>query len=198
MGIWAVAHGVDLVELYDSGQSFESALPATPAVYLWKLNIRASIAESAESLSMTNWLDRLCKLPLGRSHGVRVGHFLTLGDIELRGNGLPPDKKASFQNFLTKPANRRWLLGYLDELSAHMPALYVGETERLPQRVREHVAGASVFGAQVSEDPDLSWEALDLWYAPISACGEQAVKARRSLEYLSTIMTLAGFTRRPG
>ena len=44
---------------------------------------------------------------------------------------------------------RRWLCRFLRGLSNFVPPLYVGETNSLPTRAREHLAGESGFGAKI-------------------------------------------------
>lgn len=88
---------------------------------------------------------------------------------------------------------------YLSELSAHLPALYVGETDNLQQRVKQHIAGDSQFGAQIAAMEELDWRMMSLFYVKVDNQNlDFAAAARKSLEYVTTSLTIAGFTSRPG
>lgn len=88
---------------------------------------------------------------------------------------------------------------FLRGLNQHLPALYVGETQHLAVRVRQHIVGDSDFGGKVIENLNLSWQQLELYYASVEHPDEtRATLARRSFEYLTSCVTLAGFTNRRG
>lgn len=197
--LWRDEAGAELKELYDGGETLGTLLPSEPAIYLWKLSIAPSVLQRADPLEYAKWLDDLCSVPFGRVVDTQLCHYLLLAQIELRGRGLPPPKKRFFERFLTPGPARRWMTDYIAGLNSHLPSLYVGETDNLQNRILQHMAGDSVFGAQVREIPELDWRKLHLHYAVISnKNSEGATAARQAIEYLTSCLTIAGFTRRPG
>jgi predicted GIY-YIG superfamily endonuclease len=197
--LWQSESGTELLELFDGGESLGTLLPKCPAVYMWKLSLSPTVLQRSDAEEYTTWLDELCSLPLGRVLDTQISHFLRLSEVEIRGRGLTDEKKNFFRKFLAAGASRRWMTEYIAELSAHLPALYVGETENLQQRITQHIAGDSQFGLQVKSDAALSWRTMQLYYAEIAHKDATfAIAARRSLEYLTSSLTIAGFTTRPG
>lgn len=196
---WALAFGRDLVELAESHQSFDTVVPTRAGVYLWKLTLRPTISQRNDPVAFADWLNTLCMTPQGRAIESQLAHFIRLNGVEIRGRGLPDDKRAFFKAFLANAAARRWMLAFLDGLTAHMPAMYAGETENLSARARQHIVGESDFGAYVIDEPSLDWKNLDFHYVTVDHPHQgQASRARKSLEYVASCLTIAGFTRRPG
>ncbi|WP_156752892.1 GIY-YIG nuclease family protein [Mycobacterium sp. 1245801.1] len=197
--LWQSESGADLLDLYNGAEPLATLLPKCAAVYMWKLALAPGILQKADPDEYTTWLDRLCTIPLGRVADSQLSHYLRLSNVEIRGRGLPEPKKQFFRKFLSPNSARKWMTEYINELSAHLPALYVGETENLQQRITQHLSGESQFGAQVREAPELSWKMLRLYFVRIeNRDSEFATAARRSLEYLTSSLTIAGFTIRPG
>jgi hypothetical protein len=92
---------------------------------------------------------------------------------------------------------------FLASLGALVPPLYVGETNRLHERIRKHVSGDSHFGKLVGNKLKLNWSDLDLWYwhlaPPEEADGDSTKKQRRTMfELLVTRFAVAGCVSRPG
>jgi len=197
--LWHSESGADLLELYNAAEPLSTLLPNCAAVYMWKLALRPGILQKASPDEYVTWLDRLCRIPLGRVADSQLSHYLRVSNIEIRGRGLPEAKKHFFRKFLSPPPARKWMTEYINELSIHLPAIYVGETENLQQRITQHLAGDSQFGAQIRETPELAWDMLKLYFVKVeNADAEFAAVARRSLEYLTSSLTIAGFTIRPG
>ncbi|MBE1548132.1 hypothetical protein GGC64_002140 [Mycobacterium sp. OAS707] len=197
--LWQSESGAELLDLYNGAEPLSVLLPKSAAVYMWKLSLTPGILQKTDPDEYTTWLDSLCSLPLGRIVDSQLSHYLRLSKVEIRGRGLPEQKKQFFRKFLSPPSARKWMTEYISELSGQLPALYVGETENLQQRVTQHLSGDSQFGAQVREIPELNWNMMRLYFVKIdNKDADFAAVARRSLEYLTSTLTIAGFTTRPG
>lgn len=194
---WAHVRGADLQEAFDSG-TLQAELPSVQAIYMWKWSLEALEHELSDPDSALAWLMTLTSIPAGRILGLRLNHFLRIDEAHLGGCGLPPSKVGVFRQFLQKSKNRRWLHRYLRDLAAHAPALYVGETGNLPVRTRSHLAGNTDFGEMVSGSPVLDWSKLDFYYCQLGEASDNSSEFRKSIEYLTAVLTLAGFTSRPG
>ena len=89
---------------------------------------------------------------------------------------------------------------FLQELSANLPAMYVGETGNLAARTTQHMTGLSDFGSAMINSSEVEWPDLDLQYLAVGSKDAEARQApfRKTLEYISATLTVAGYTRRPG
>jgi hypothetical protein len=199
VSLWKSELGEDLVNELEVTNNLKSILPNSPAIYLWKLRITPTPAQSASPITYTSWLNDLCSTPLGRVISKPLSHYLQLNDLELRGRGLPDHKQAFFLEFLSTRPGRIWMTKFLRGLNEHIPALYVGETDQLATRTKQHLTGESDFGQQIIGTMDLTWRQLEIYYAPVTHANEErATAARRSFEYITACLTVAGFTNRPG
>lgn len=186
--------------MLQNGERLTWAVPETPGVYMWKISLRVPYYLQSDPQSFTAWLDRLCRMPNGAIGERRLGHSILLRGLEIRGGGLPSEKRNSLLGFLTTHQRRKWMVQLLEELSRSLPAIYVGETNDLAARAMQHMNGLSDFGAVVHESPDLDWADLDLHYLPIGSGENEERQApfRKTLEYVFATLTIAGYTRRPG
>jgi hypothetical protein len=194
---WGNVRGEDLVELDQDGE-LATALPERAAIYLWKWSLRPRPADTLTPDSVVTWIDEAVSVPRGVATQVRASHFAWVNELELRAGSLRPDKRAALRRFAEKPGNRRWLGTFLEQLGAHTPALYAGETGHLPTRIRQHLRGESDFGALVEGHARLCWEKLELHYYDLGPPREGNMITRQTFEYIAAALTIAGYTSRPG
>lgn len=196
-GLWTAVPGSILLDLYETGR-LAGDLPRSAAIYMWKRSLRIPDDRAMTPESFVSWLDEVSTAALGQTRHVRLNHYLKAEAIELAGAPLPPDKANALAAFVRHPRNRRWLEHYLEQLAPHAPALYAGETTNLVARVGQHIAGESDFGGIVYSTTGLDWASLDLHYADLGTATEGSTDIRKALEYLTTMVTIAGHTHRPG
>lgn len=194
---WQVVPGEQLVELYQTS-SLRDIVPKRSVVYSWRLSLRPPLGASTNGTTLTDWVDTLMALPLGAVEETRVSHTLRIESVQIRGGGLGEEKKRVLKAFLKARENRIWFLRYLESLGPISLALYTGETGNLYSRVRQHLDGLSDFGAMINGHSELSWEKLDLYYVDVGEPSESASKTRKLLEYITAVLTMSGFTKRPG
>jgi hypothetical protein len=195
--LWRLARGEQILELYHTGQ-MSDIIPERAAIYLWRLSMRPPAAARATAQALTDWLDSLLTLPLGEVTDSRVSHALRIASLEVRGGGLGEEKKRVIQAFSADRRNRQWLLRFLETLGPQSTALYAGETGNLYSRTKQHLNGDSDFGLMVREHIRLSWEMFDLHYVELGDATEQPSEVRKALEYMTAVMTVSAFTKRPG
>jgi len=195
--LWHIAYGEDLLDTTRSGDSLDSVLPDCAAIYMWKRRLRPPRTALVNATHLLEWCLDLTRTPIGEIRDVSLSHFLHINSLELSGLGLPESKHGDLKQFLQTPKNRLWLAKALDELSIHTPALYVGESGCLPERIAQHIGGQSPFGAKVEESSLLDWASLNLYYCDLGS-GTGSKKQRTALEYMITQLTVAGMTARPG
>lgn len=194
--MWRSVAGADLVEFLAEGQ-LGDAIPSCSAIYAWKWHLLPDRISASSAGGILQWIDDLSRMPYGRRIEMDTA-YLHMGDIRLRPSSLSEAKRAVLSEFLARSGNREWFVRYVQALSQHAPALYVGETGDLPKRTRDHLTGESDFGSYVRSEPGLSWEALDLYYAVLNGPSDQESEVRKTLEFVSSIVAIAGFTTRPG
>lgn len=198
VGKWQLASGAELSELYQSGESLTTLLPTVSAVYMWKLRLAEDHLVPHDPALTLRHLIKLTRTPQGRTLPIAASHGLISVGIELCGPGLPSFKQKALAKFLAKPKNNRWMISYLRDLEQHLPALYVGETGNLPKRAKEHLAGLTDFGQTIAQEKQLSWANLNLYYTSLGSATEVESALRRAIEYITAVLTVSAFTRRPG
>jgi hypothetical protein len=198
VGSWQLVSGRELYDLYQGGESLTTLLPTVSAVYMWKLRlIDDDLVVHDPDLTMRH-LMRLTRTPQGKTLPMAASHGLLSLGIEIRGPGLPQLKQRALAKFLTKPANNRWMISYLRELEQHLPALYVGETGNLPKRTKEHLAGLTDFSQAITQEPQLNWPSLNFYYNNLGSATDVENPLRKAVEYITAVLTVSAFTRRPG
>ncbi|KUI17019.1 hypothetical protein AU192_21130 [Mycobacterium lehmannii] len=147
---------------------------------------------------MVAWLESLTTGIRGKSQMRAISHILQIPSVELRGRGLTKDKANYLLQFLKTPQSRMWMKQYIESLENFAPTLYVGETGNFQKRAAEHVRHVTDFGLTVQESSDLSWEKLDFHYMVLKGFETKPELLRKSVEYISAALTIAGLTKRPG
>lgn len=195
---WTAVRSTDLVEAYET-ESLRDVLGRQSAIYMWKLTMRFPDIGMSDAAALVDAIDRLLRMPYGRIMRHRLSHFATIPQLDLRGSGLPNEKKAQLYGWASRRgANRKWLRSFIESLSQHAPALYVGETGNLRHRIRAHMSAETDFGLTIAKDQSLDWQLLDLYYLPVGPESDEDSNLRRALEYVTTVVSIGGFTTRPG
>ncbi len=172
-------------------------LPEQSAIYLWKIRVMPDVARR-DGQGLLNHIDRLAQLPQGRLRDVPIGRGLMIEEFLIGGTGLNERKRADLVQLVRTANGATFVWKYLMFLQNQVPAIYVGETGDLPRRIKEHIEGSTDFGRTVNDDPVLTWEDLVLDVVRMGEVGDDGVPSRRALEYLTTLMTIANYTQRPG
>lgn len=181
-----------------SSTAISTLVPPRSAIYLWKMRLKPPSYLLQDPGLFLQWLERAASTTFGELRDRPLCHYLHLGSIQLRGAGLPPDKRQTFSQFLAKSSkNRHWMTQFLSELGQHNPALYVGETGNLRTRTMQHLHYQTDFGAFV-EGSEFDWTDLELHFFDLGEPSSEEKAIRTALEYLSATLTIAGRTSRPG
>jgi hypothetical protein len=193
---WRRARGSELVEAL-AGGGLSNLLSDRSAVYMWKRNLRG-LGPVPDAIQLVHWLGKQVATPNGRVSSSRISHFLAMSEIRIQAAEMSNERKKIFLKWFQKADNRIWMTRYMTELSSHLPALYVGETGDLCERTKQHLKGQTDFGADVESLDYLGWDDLDLFYLDLGPKTEEPSSTRRAIEYITTAVTIGGFTRRPG
>lgn len=195
---WQVCRGAVLSSAVEAEDSLEPYIDDGGGIYFWKLRFRPEPWEWSDPASMVAWLESLTTGIRGKSQPHAVSHILQIPSVELRGRGLTKDKANYLLQFLRAPQSRMWLKHYIESLENFAPTLYVGETGNFRTRAAAHVRHLTDFGLTVQESRDLSWEKLDFHYMVLNGFESKPELLRKSVEYISAALTIAGLTKRPG
>lgn len=201
---WQVLRGIEIAEALEDQDALTRLVDPCQAVYIWRRSFEPPPDAARSSDELIRWTERLLATPHGAALQKRLGHFIQIDGVTLRGPGLTPDKLATLQRVASSPRWRRMLTSFIRSLAPFAPPLYVGETSDLPIRLRDHVNGDTGFGRKVRSSKELRWSELDLHYFALGDAREEdestpEAKARRTLlEYIATGASLAGYVERPG
>lgn len=192
--IWKSQEGIYLSE-YLSLNSLDEILPNVPGVYAWKLNPVSRALVPADYEGILRQLLHVMGLPLGRLEGKRLSHSLMLGGLEIRGQSLERDKLNAIKDWLKDIDNASWMISYLSQIDRHMPALYVGNTNSIVKRVKQHMSEASGFGARVAKHPKLNWRDMTLHWLELPGASKPVLE---SIEMITQSLSVSAFSERIG
>ncbi len=195
---WQTCSGAVLLNAVESNEPLNSYISSGGGIYFWKVRFRPEAWERSDAKSMVTWIDRLMTGIRGSSQTKALSHILQIPRVEIRGRKLTTEQSQYLSEFLKSSRSRRWVAEYVESLEDFAPTLYVGETDNLRRRAAQHIRHFTDFGLTVQESDELSWEHLNFHYTVLSDFGSRPEKLRKSLEYLSAALTIAGLTKRPG
>lgn len=91
-------------------------------------------------------------------------------------------------------------MGAFESIASLAPPLYVGETDNLARRAKEHLGFKTDFSITLRDTLGLSWVDCDLLYCviPKEFLGSDPKERRTLIELLVARLTVAGCTSRPG
>ncbi len=182
-------------------------LPEKPGIYMWKLKPISDWRHQAWAEFLDS-LDKRLFSPIAEEKPRKNAPFhsnrlLNLG-WEIRGKPLPPTKRKMLDEQQGElDQKKQFFVSFLESLQDHIPALYVGQTNNLRMRTMEHLQGFEGFGKTINDHDELCFEDLDLFYCEIEdevkdIFTDSSDSIRTTLEWVATMITIAGYTRRAG
>jgi hypothetical protein len=199
---WEKATGPEVVEGLASG--FVGIVPAVSGIYVWKLAVRTRDPVRHGRL-LVDHIDARCTAPVGKAKGRLVGHHINVTNLTVAGKPLPRDKRALLEQRADRNPNfQLWMDRFLETLDGFAPSLYVGETNNLRTRVRAHLNGDTDFGKEVQVNTDLIWEDFDFYFikldsfTPPKGDTAESTRFRKSLEWITTMISTSGYVDRAG
>ena len=199
---WEKATGPEVVEGLVSG--FAGVVPAVSGIYVWKLAVRPRDRVRHGGL-MVDHIDARCTAPVGKAKGRLVGALINVNNLTIAGKPLPNDKRALLKQKADRSPNfQLWMERFLETLDGFAPSLYVGETNNLRTRVRAHLNGDTDFGKEIQNNTDLIWENFDFYFikldsfTPPNGDTAESTRFRKSLEWITTMISTSGYVDRAG
>ena len=114
-------------------------VPPKSAIYAWKRNFRPSPDLAADPVSLAEWIAETTKSPAASIPARELSHYLLLHGISIGGAPLTEAKLQTLKSWTSEPRSRRWLMDLIESIRMLAPPLYVGESDNLARRVKEHL-----------------------------------------------------------
>lgn len=162
-----------------------------PGVYLWLRRISPTSEQIATQEAFLNWI----RGELARSQGVVTDTLRHMGKMSLSVGGAHLDeRKLKALGEVAGTRRERQHVQALLRQFDYTVSLYVGETQNVADRIRQHLAGQTDFSARLNEY-GYAWGSVGLKYAVLD---NWTASQRRALERSLAIFTLAPNTSRAG
>jgi hypothetical protein len=196
---WNTFSGKDLLRLELRGE-LRDVLPTTSGIYAWRRKFAVPIAAASDGQALVDWVGRLVATPSAVIVDKPLSHFLQVHKITIGGRPLTHDKIETLREWAQDISSRKWLIEIIQSISEMCPPLYVGETDNIARRVKEHITDATQFANTLRDVLNLNWDDCSLHYCSVpTGLLSNDPKAKRTLiELLVSRLTIAPSTTRPG
>jgi hypothetical protein len=192
--------GLELERAYVGNSSMAEIVPAGSAVYAWRRKFRAPPGIAADPVALASWIAATTKTPSAILPEKELSHYLLLHGISIGGAALTESKLLTLATWAAEPKSRHWLLSMVESIGALAPPLYIGETDNLARRVKDHLGDKTDFSNTLLHKLKLTWQDCELNYCPVPAelLTTDAKDRRTLVELVVARLTVAGCTSRPG
>lgn len=198
--LWQSVSGIELERCYVGRDRMTENVPEQSAVYAWKRRYRPPAGVVSDPVALSDWVAKTVEIPSAILPRRELSHYLLLHGMSIGGAALTDDKLSTLQAWTTEQRSRRWLLELVQSIEALAPPLYVGETDNLARRVKDHLGNRTDFAVLLRDKLNLTWQDCELWYCliPEQFLATNAKGRRTLVELLVARLTVAGCTSRPG
>jgi hypothetical protein len=183
---WRSYASVDLLQHRDSG-ALGSLIPSLPGIYIWRRAFNIADAEELSADEFVKWVVGQCSRPVAKVSRVSLSHCLTSHGLSIGGGELPPDKLNALELVATDHRMRNVVLGYIAQLSAFAPPIYVGQTDDLNERLRSHLDGQTGLEIYVTGSLGLTLADLRVDFVQTGTSRDGSQNAIRNRQLLETI-----------
>ncbi len=199
---WSKPYRGDII----SGDEIDR-IPNCPALYLWKRVLRRSPESALGSEQFNIWIEHSLSSPFFRSSEISLKtskgvnqltirpHFIKFGMLEIGGGEISDRKIEDLASLEKKPEQIENLYLLLhDAADSFGPVFYVGETDKLRNRVKMHININSSLQQRLNEI-GLNLEDVAIRYVDMS---EYSEAFRKVAEQILTHLFLAPYSFRAG
>lgn len=170
-----------------------------PAVYAWFRDLTLSPAVLASKDNFIETVLRLFENPLSEKRESRVNPFYEVG-LTIKPKRLSPKKEKALRQYASNEDVREEIGKALEAMIFWQVPLYIGKTNRLVDRVMDHVNRETDLADRL-ETMGLEIQDCLLAYMPISNRDQAATRLiplEQLVEDIITRLSTPGFVRRPG
>jgi len=198
--IWKQVDGAELIDALDD-QRLSELLPQAAGVYVWRRRLVAPSQCRAGKDAFCEWLENVSMQPLGRITRRPLSHCVWAEGLQVGGGGLTDDKRNTLQTIAISRSAREFVINFVESLSQFTALIYVGQTDNLRVRIRDHLNGDTALHPYVSELLGLEWADLELRFFTTQSSSALGIREKAFQELLELVAQrlLAPFaTTRPG
>jgi hypothetical protein len=198
---WITREGSELEE-ENARSQLDVLVPREPGIYTWRRSTQV-LEESARSPKiLAREVEKFIRMPIGRINARALAHYIWLDGLLIGGTELPNGRAEELGELFSDQRKRRAFLDIVSAAVEIAPPLYVGETDNLYRRTREHLTGQTQFAERLKAEWNQGPGTLRLSFvstAEVPAEDEDEARTFRTLsELLVSRLTLATLTSRPG
>lgn len=199
---WEQVSGGELLSVLQVSGGLDGLIDPCQCVYAWKRDLTPPEALLGSAADFVAWIQRTLEVPYARTEPQILAHFIKLTGLELGGGPLTDAKVETLNDFVETLKRRRYLREFLSALAELAPPLYVGETNNVHTRLRQHLRGDTDFAVRLAQ-LGMSWPDVTFWYWPLgeasdAADSETAKRRRTMFELLAARFSIAACATRPG
>jgi hypothetical protein len=189
-------------DLFHEFEREELTIPRVAAIYAWRRDFsKPATVDGADETEQ--WVKQMV---VGKASGIvgptNMAHCLRVGKIELGGGELSDEKASVLHEVCQEPGLRKTLETLIFGLTDLSITLYVGETEDLNVRVRQHFREQSSGLKSYMQRLELDWDDVALEYFQLAPEGTNLPANTKKLLELFEMITQRALaplgTERPG
>jgi len=161
-------------------------VPQKAGIYIWKRIISIPDSVRNESKAFTEWITSIIETPIGLLENKYLTDIITLMELRFGGKPLSETKQNTLRAFSKSPNNRSEAVRFIKSLNAFTPPLYIGETNNLQRRFKDHLAADSDLTRYIQK-LGMDWQDLSVKYITITDQQVDDVEIKEKLEFFEMI-----------
>lgn len=197
---WRAIDASELIDPIDE-TTVPKSIPACPAIYLWRRRYAPPDDAKTSAEACMAWIHEVTSQPAARIGRKPLSHCVWTDGIQIGGGGLTSNKEQLLQRMSAKRATRESVLNYIETLSAFALPIYIGESDNLRKRVKQHLDGHTGLGDYLEQYLGIAWRDVTLHYCVLSSSPEMSEAAKslqEMFELLAQRILVPFATERPG
>jgi len=197
---WREVNATELVEALDDS-SLGDLVPSASGIYLWRRRLAAPDLCEASAEGCIEWILSTTRQPAARLSRVPLSPCVWSDGLQIGGGELSREKMSALEAVASNRRVRKLLGDYVGNLSGFTPPIYIGQTNNINTRVKQHLKGETGLYGYVANDLGLDWNDLAFYFLILSIHTDLSEDAQTLQELLEMIAqnVLAPFaTKRMG
>jgi hypothetical protein len=164
---WNTHDGSELIEALEDG-TLSDIVPPRGGIYVWKRRLVAPSTVIADTSSCEKWVREVCAQPSGRLGRKALGPSVWTEGLQFGGGQLTVEKENTLAKISSNRRRRELLVAFLESLSEFMHPIYVGQSNSLSKRVKQHLRGETGLFDYLHDMLGLEWTDIQYKYLALS------------------------------
>ena len=196
---WTAISGSELIDARDEAK-LEDILPESPAIYIWRRSVIAPPVCESSNQHFESWLTTLSGQPAARIARQALSNCVLMEGLQIGGGGLSEEKHRTVTQISGNRKIRKSVINFVESLSSYTPVIYLGQTNNLKVRVKQHLDGLTELHAYLTEMLGLKWPDTEFSFLKMSSdsASPQGTSVRELLELISQRVLAPFAVKRPG